>query len=778
MVRIDPGLEQDLTGDSGNREAVTRSKSRNAYPGLNVMGLAAGLSSPLRFLAATAVLERERWPLWLPPLFGIGAAVYLVLPFEPPGFVVLGPVLGGLAIVSWFLRGRALIVGALIVLLALLAGFVAVDLRSDWVSAPRIEKQMVLRDLIGRVVVREGTGNGLRVVLSDLSAPRLSAEETPRRLRIKLRRDDGAIPGTVLLDQSESRHTGVRVGDWIKVTARVGPPPVPAYPGAFDFSRTAWFRELGGVGFALSRISHVEARRSDRATELFWGIVEDARLRLAQTFTQAAEYGLWTNGATGGVATALVTGDRGGVPEPVKEDLRISGLAHLLAISGLHIGLAAGAVFIVLRAGLATWQRVALRYPIKKWSAVAAIFAAFGYLLLSGGTVPTQRAFIMVSLVMIAVLMDRRAVSMRLIAVAASVVLLIAPEQALSAGFQMSFAAVAALVALFEKTDPVREGLLTEEGPLGALGEWPRRVLLYVAILSLTTVVASAATAPFALYHFGRVANFGLLANLLAVPIMAFWVMPMGLLTVLITPIGLGTFPAIAMGWGIEAILAIAGEIAHWPHAATEAGAMPDWGLAIAVGGGLWLVIWRQRWRFFGLPLVVLGLLSPLTLSPPDIIVSETGRVTALRWGDGLWLSSTRREKFAAGVWAEKTGLPILGDWKALSAVENTPIRCDPLGCVVRVPGRRLAFSTSPRGLSEDCRMAEIVIATDHDAAGTCKGRSFIGPKERYRQGAHSVRLTEPIPPHGPQSGDLVVIETVGALRGERAWTAQGPGSR
>lgn len=705
------------------------------------------IAMAVSFVAATFSAERERWPLWVPVLFGGGAAVYLALPWEPPGIWAQGPVIACVVLGLWLFRRRGFISVILVAFLAVFVGFAGMVIRTELVSAPKIERATVFSGLQGRVVSREAYPDGARVVLGDLRIPRLPADAVPATLRIKLRRDDRRV----------------RVGDWIEVTARVGPPPIPAYPGAYDFSRAAWFRGLGGVGFAFTKSKPIAAHRHDTIVEVFWRRVESARLVLADLFAEVQGWGMWGNVATGGVATALVIGDRSGVPEPVRETLRVSGLAHLLAISGLHIGLAAGAVFVGLRALLAFWSRLAVRYPIKKWAAIAAILAAFGYLLLSGGTVPTQRAFIMVGLVMLAVLLDRQAISMRLVAVAAAVVLLFAPEEALSAGFQMSFGAVAALVAVFERSGSVRQSLADREGPLSVLGEGPRRIFLYIAILSLTTVVATAATAPFALYHFGRVANFGLLANLLAVPVMAFWVMPLGLLAVLLAPVGLGEVPAVAMGWGIEVILAVAAEISSWPRAATLSGQMPDWGLAIAVVGGLWLVIWRRRWRRAGLPLVALGLLSPLSVNPPNVVIADSGKLTAIRWDGGLWLSSTRRERFAAGVWSEKIGVPIKGDWRDLAHVPHTPLRCGPMGCVYSRNGVSVAFAEGSRGVAEDCRLTEVTVAPNRAPRGVCDDRILIGPIERAHGGAHIVTLSiAPSPPH---------IETVADRRGWRPWT-------
>lgn len=696
-----------------------------------------------RAILALLLSERERWPLWLPPLYGAGAATYLILRVEPPpGLLAAASILClSASLFIWrtwpHLLAIALIPGLLV------AGFAAMAVRTHWVAEPVIADETLYSDLRGRVAAVEPFETGPRVVLTDLSAAHLDPDAAPRSVRLRLRRGET-----------------VRPGDWIAVAAKLRPPPSPSFPGAYDFARSAWFYGLGGVGFAMSRIQTIPPVRDVSLSSDVSAAINRTRMDLAATLRRADRAGLWSAPATGGIAAALVTGDRSGVPETVQEDLRIAGLAHLLAISGLHIGLVAGAVFVFCRACLAT-SRLALRHPIKKWAACVATVAAFGYLLLSGATVPTQRAFVMTGLVMLAVLIDRRALSMRLVAVAAAVILLMTPEQSLNAGFQMSFAAVAGLIALFETIDPARRGPLGEEGLVSALGPVPRQLLLYLAVVLLTTVVATAATAPFALYHFGRVANYGLVANLIAVPIMAFWVMPVGLVAVLLAPLGLSLWPAVAMGWGIEAILAVAATVSDWPHAATTVGALPDWAPAVAVAGGLWLVIWRRRWRFLGLLPVLVAIFSAWAVPVPTAIVSETGRLAGVTWNGGLWLSNLRRETFAAGVWHEKLGVPVKGDWRALAALPHSPLRCDALGCVMRHQGLRLAVSYGARGLGADCARTDIVISKDRRPFRLCRSTPFVGPFERYLGGAHTVRL----------SRDGPVIDSVGRRRGVRPWT-------
>lgn len=266
-------------------------------------------------------------------------------------------------------------------------------------------------------------------------------------------------------------------------------------------------------------------------------------------------------------------------------------MAHLLAISGLHIGLVAGLLFFAMRLGLAMIEPVALRYPIKKVAALGAILGAFAYLLISGATIPTQRAFLMVSIVMLAVMIDRTAISMRLVALSAMAVLLAAPESLLSASFQMSFAAVVGLVAIYEVISSRMSAMRQRGGIFGS------RIGLFIAATLLTTLVASLATAPFAIYHFNRIDLYGLMVNLVAVPVMAMWIMPLGIISFLLMLAGLESLALVPTGWGISIVLDIAESVATLPGSVALVPAMPTAGLVIVAIGGIWLCVRRNRIR-------------------------------------------------------------------------------------------------------------------------------------------------------------------------------------
>ncbi|MEE8213905.1 MAG: ComEC/Rec2 family competence protein, partial [Alphaproteobacteria bacterium] len=525
-------------------------------------------------LAGLLDAERERWALWLPVGVGVGVIGYFGLTAEPPwwlGVAVLTAIIGaaGLTALAVPSKRGAGLAGAL-VLGSLAAGFAVAQARTAWVAAPVLERKIGPVGLRGRVAGIERLPKGLRLVLEAPRIDGLDPDRTPARVRLRLSAGQGAA---------------VEIGAWVELRAVLRPPSPPAAPGAFDFQRHAYFLRLGGVGFAVAAARRVAPPRELRATAFgSWRLaLAGLRIDTADRIRSALD------GPAGAVAAALMTGDRRAIPKHVLADMRDSGLAHLLAISGLHIGLVAGILFFGLRAALALVPKLALHYPIKKWAAAAALVGAFGYVLISGATVPTQRAFLMVCVVLLAVMVDRTAISMRLVAWAALIVLVMAPDSLLGPSFQMSFAAVIALVAAYEVLRGRFSAWRAEAGIL-------RRAGLYLAGVGVTTIVATAATAPFAVYHFNRFAEYGLAANLAAVPLTALWIMPWAMAAFCLMPAGLETLALTPMGWGIEAVIGIARTVAGWPGSVRLVPAMPAAGLGLVAIGVLWLCLWQGRW--------------------------------------------------------------------------------------------------------------------------------------------------------------------------------------
>jgi len=693
------------------------------------------LPGTARRLAAAWADERERWALWLPAAVGVGIGAYFALPAEPPGWAAVAVLVAPLAALA-APRRRAGWRLAAIGLAAVAVGFAAAALRTALVEAPMLERRLGPLAVEGRVVEVEPLGRGRRLLLEDLDLAGIAEAERPRRARIRV----GAEPP-------------LAAGDRIRVRAVLNPPPAPSLPGAFDFQRQSFFRGLGAVGFAMGRPQVVTAAAEGAGSPAL--AVAALRQRIGERIAAAVD------GPPGAMARALMTGERGAIPADVLDAMRDSGLAHLLAISGLHIGLVAGILFVGLRAALALVPPIALRFPIKKWAAAAALPGAAAYALISGATVPTQRAFLMIGLVLLAVLLDRRGLSIRTVAWAAVAILIVQPEALLGASFQLSFAAVVALIAVYEE---IRERRFRADR---ASRRWPWRIALYVGGVALSSLVAGAATTPFALYHFNRLAAFGLAANLAAVPLTALWVMPCAVVAFALMPFGLERLALAPMGWGVEMVIAVAREVASWPGAVTLWPAMPTAGLVAVAAGGLWLALWRGRWRYWGVVGIVGGLASTAWVTAPDVIVDGDGRLMAVRGADGaLALSSRRLGRFEAETWLRRAGQDgAPGAWPAAGGGEGAggALACDAVGCVYRAKGHVVALARDEGALAEDCRIADVVVATVPVRRPCPSARVVIDRFDLWREGAHAVWL----------SGDGVRAESVNGVRGVRPWVVR-----
>lgn len=669
--------------------------------------------------------ERDRLTLWLPVTMGAGIAGYFALPFEPATWI--GPALvAALALALVAGRQRPVLVASLAFVLAIAVGLAAAQVRTASVAGPQLDRRVGPTMVEGTVIASEIRIFGPRIVLAAPWIEDVPGRQTPRHVRLNVSR---AAAGSIAL------------GDRVQVLAILLPPRGPVIPGGRDFRRRAFFEELGAVGFTLGD-PQILSRQAASPAELGLG-----RLRAEVVARIRAVLG----GDAAAMAVALMTGERGLIREPVYDSIQAAGLAHLLAISGLHIGLVAGLVFFATRAGLALAMPLALAWPIKKIAAVAAWLSALAYMLLVGSPVPTERAFLMTSLVLLAVLVDRTAISMRLVAWAAMVILLLSPEALLGPSFQMSFAAVVALVAAYE-------GLSDRWSEWSWRAGWPTRFGLYLLGVALTTLVAGTATAPFAMAHFQRLATYGALSNLLAVPLTAFWIMPSGLLAFLLMPFGLESVGLVPMGWGIDLLLAVSDMAAAWPGAAVPVPAMPGWGMAAAVLGGLWLCLWRQPWRYAGLVGLVAGFASPGFADRPDILIADNGRLQAVRAaGGGLLISTERREAFTRDIWLSHDGSgEAAGVWPDLGSSPDGSLTCDPLGCLYRHQGWTVALVRHGRALTEDCRLADIIVTAEAVPRG-CPAAVIVDRFDLWRDGAHAIYLVGPevrIRAAGPETGD------------------------
>jgi competence protein ComEC len=671
--------------------------------------------------------ERDRWPLWIPVFLGGGIALYYGLPVEPPLWV--GPMALAVCVAAGVAARRRLPWLALALCLGLAAlGFAVAQMRTMRVAAPVLERNagtVMVEGTIAQVeLMPEG---GQRAVLDDVAVTVDGA--TPTRIRLRFKPD---VPPLV-------------VGSRIRVRTVLIPPPPPVMPGAYDFPLRAWYMGLGAIGTALGQPETLTEPETRQGLRL---ILNHIRHTIAERIRAVLP------GPEGGIAMAITTGETSGVPAAVLATYRDTGLAHILVIAGLHMGMVAGLVFFLVRVGLALIPPLALRIPTKKWAASAALLVCGTYDLLAGLPLPATRAFIMAALVLIGVLIDRGTLTIRLWALAAVVILLVEPEQVAGPSFQMSFAAVGTLIATYEIMGPVLANIRRRHrGRLAGAALWLGR-------MALTTMAAGTATTVYGLYHFNRIALYQLAANMMAVPVTGVAVMPFAVLSLALMPFGLEQYGLVPLGKGIAAIDGIAAWVAGWPSAQLSAPVLPTWGLLVFSAGGLWLCLWRGTWRWWGLALMVVGLSSMAWVRPPDILVDGSGKSYGLRMADGSLLISSRG-RILNDTWGRRAGPRSEEWWPKRSHSNDGRVSCDETGCLYRTGRTVVALVRTEPGLSAACSGPDIVISAVpiHDP---CKGaRVVIDRFDLWRRGAHALWL---------ENDGSVRMETTAGRQGDRPW--------
>ena len=666
--------------------------------------------------------QRGRLFLYVPICLAIGIGSYFALPREPspPEWTALGALalLSG-ALTRWLSEELApLAIAALLVL----CGVLLTGYRAHQVAAPVLSFRYY-GAIEGRIIkIDRSAGDAMRLTLDQVVLERLSPARTPQHVRISLHGPQGFI----------SPEPGLRV----MTTGHLSPPPAPSEPGGFDFRRLAWFEGLGAVGYTRIPVL-IAAPPETTGLSLH---------RLRMKISRAVQEHL--PGDRGGFAAAILTGDRSGIPQARTEELRRSNLAHLLAISGLHMGLLTGFVLGLLRLMMALVPPLALRLPTRKLAALGALAAGAFYLALSGGNVATERAYIMVAVMLVAILLDRRAISLRSVAIAATIILILRPEALVQAGFQMSFAATIALVAVFR--------LLSDDRAWR--DRLPRWALPVVSVI-LCSVVAGIATAPIAAASFNRIAEYGLIANLLTVPLMGLVIMPAAVLAAILAPFGLAGLGLAVMSPAIGWILRVAEWISGLDGAVMPIVQPDPWVIPMLSLGALWLILWQGSARMVGLPVMALALFLWSMTTRPALLIAPEGEIVGLMTQEGRALSRARAGSFAASSWLQADGDV------ADQAQAHARSGGDPRATITHLRGGgfdvlHLAGKRALEELDALCLQGRIVVVTatpEHRP----RGCEVITPADLRRTGAQAYDI----------HGDKVRHRTVTQQSGARLWT-------
>ncbi len=683
-------------------------------------------------LRTEAFLETERaqLPLWFVAAFGMGIAAWFALGASTAwtGIIAIG--LGAAALgLGWrgSRTGRALTGFGI----ALALGCGLIWCRAYWVASPVLTRPQ-MAEISGTV-------------------ERLETLAAKGDLRLTIaNRTEGMPPRVRVPTPQEGAPKGLAAGSSIKLKARLAPPPPMALPGTHDFARDAWFRGLGAVGRTIGPVIMVDARVPTGLDRMRINLDRHIRTRLP--------------GPSGSIATALATGDQNAVSKEDADAMRRSGLTHLLSVSGLHIAAVVGAAMFLTLKLLALIPGLARRTNLVLVGAGVGALAGIGYTILTGMQVPTVRSCVAAVLVLGGIAIGREALSLRLVAVGALIVLLFRPESLAGASFQLSFAAVTAIITLHSLA-PVRRLLGPRDD--GLVG----RLVRGVASLIATGLAVEIALIPLALYHFHKAGLYGVGANLIAIPWTTFVIMPLEALALLLDTIGLGGPLWIATGWSIDQLLGLARHVSQMQGAVANLPTMSRWAFAAIVLGGLWFCLWAGRVRWLGfVPLAIGG--AAAAMSPtPDLLVTGDGRHLAITGPTGApVILRDRAGDFMRDLMSEAAGY----DGDALLLSDQPFADCQRDSCVATIDrgGYRwvLLATRSKDSIDRDqltaaCRDADIVVSErwlprtchprwlklDRQSLGTSGGVAvFLGDNARIssvaeRIGSHPWAAPPPV---------------------------------
>jgi competence protein ComEC len=665
--------------------------------------------------------------LWAPVALTFGIWTYFSLP-EEPALALAAVMMVLAAALFWFSRGRI----GMVLLAVLISGFVLAKFRAEIVGTPLLKA--TTSDVVVTGIVRNldsaSPKRGI-IILEPSAIEGMQEAQLPRRLRLT----------------NFSKNGSPEIGAQVVFRARLAPISSPAMPGGFDYGRQIYFESIGGSGRITSTIDVLGQTNSPR----LWlsRTLHELRSSIGKRIAAHLE------GTIAALAEAMITGERASIPKDTNKSLQISGLAHILSISGLHMSLAAGGVFWAVRAILALFPTIAQRQPIKKWASAAALVFGFIYMLLAGSGAATQRSYIMLAVVFLAIIVDRPAISLRNLALAAIVILILQPESAIQASFQMSFLAVMGLAAFFEFWNrPQKEMEYKIENQWLYYGRKTYRILLASI---LTTLIAGAFSSIPAAYHFGRLAPFGVIANGLALPVMSLLVMPFALLSVLAMPFGLEAMPLAVLGKGLQMVLAISEWVAQMPGAQSVIPQLPIASAILLAIGASVICLTKAHAKYAGIVFLMAAAAFAQLRKTPDILIERTAaNMAILNDAQELVFANAQKGRFATEKWLQANG----EDVGLKEAAARHGWHCDGRLCSINIKGKTVGYAIEGEGAAPSCKGLDIVVAA-YPLRKTCKEVKIrIDRFDVWRNGAHALEI----------SNDAIVVTTARAAIGNRPW--------
>ncbi|WP_353271948.1 ComEC/Rec2 family competence protein [Wolbachia endosymbiont (group A) of Nomada goodeniana] len=675
--------------------------------------------------------EQYNLILWFPVFQCVGILTYFSLSFEPSCISIFLLLLPTLILIAILYKRYAILCIALI---AVLIGFTASKLRTALVDTQILDKERYVKDIVATVKDINDRGSYKQFLLSVEKSPTISKSSPvipappfvipvldltqKKKIWIPASRA-GMTPDRALDNIRISVRTkvekGIKIGDQVKLSAKLFPPKIAPSEYAYDFARIAYYQKISATGFATSKITlhkKAEARK-------FLEYIESFRQYIYENLQQNIKK------PHVDIISALLIGKKDGIDQKTMDAIRDSGIAHLFAISGLHLSFVAGLFFVVFRNLFAISETLTLKYNTKKISAFLTILPTTFYLLITGMQISAQRAYIMVILVLVAIMIERKYRGLIAIAFAAAVILIIEPEVILKPGFQMSFSAVLALVASYQ---------------INANKLFKIKIMKYFVSIMISSVIASLATVPYTIYNFNYFSISGIITNLVAIPIVTLIIIPLGIIYVLLIPLGIEWIIAPFIERPIDSILYITNAIASLQYLVIPIRTFPASSIIIITLGLLWLCLWERNWRFFGIFFIVLGICFSATYKTPNILVSSNN--IAVKESDNLLYSLTRKNRnFVVKTWAKQNGQNQILNHTKYSNPDKR-LKCNDYGCIYNKGNNKsVLLAYKKEDISENCDKVDLIIQLSEFDYSVCNTRT-IKYTNLKTYGTHSIWLT------------------------------------
>jgi len=683
-------------------------------------------------LARTFAEESTQWFLWLPVGLGLGAAVFLGLPVQPPIWLG-GAFLLPLLILILCLRRFEIARGVSIIFAVIAVGFCAAQWRDASLFHPILTRAEGPIWLQGDITYIDHKEKAVRLTLDHIEYEEgwHHHDAPPQHVRVSIR---GDIP------------SDWAAGDRVRVRAKLMPLTMPVIPGGFDYAILQYYQGLDATGYSFGKPQFVARNTQPNFDDWLDHAREYVRGRIfAALPDQHAE---------AAITSAIFTGKENEIPHDEWNDLRDTGLIHLIAISGIHVSFLAMIIFFAVRRSLAAVPLLALHWNLKKVAAVAALLGVFAYMLFCGTPLRGQRSAYMAMLTLFALLVDRRTISLRVLCIVAAGVVLLEPDKIYSVGFHLSFAAVAGLIAGFEWLSP-RLQKLFEDRP------WAARIFREPLHLIFTSVFTTLATMPFIFYNFQNTQIYGVLANIIAVPIVGLWVMPLGCLAFLLMPFRLDGLIFYWIGQSVDIILQIAHWVANLRGAVWHMPALPPIALLFFTIGFAWICIWQRAWRLFGIVIIAAGFCTLPLQQKYDLLVEPAGKAMALRTAGGEYIfQGSARENYYRETWAQWFGL---NENTVDLDTDQPDFHCDGDKCLIARGGKTIALIRTEIGFTQACTGGAKILMTIKqlpDFHGQCAGAQIIRYWDTIDNGTYAFYF---------QDGDWRTV-SVNDMRGDRPW--------